>query len=108
MDMLITLISAGHGVALASASRFGACRHHSIVVRPLAAKRRLLMTYLPQHESLNLAAAADFIERMRAHESYGYVEGQGDENDGMEDQQNIDAIPLMQPSYGREPERLRV
>lgn len=108
MDMLITLISAGHGVAIASASRLGACRHHNIVVRPLAAKRPLLMTYLLQHESLNSAAAADFIERMRVHESYGYGEGEDDEDEGMEDQQNVDAIPLMQPSYGREPERLRV
>lgn len=109
MDMLITLISAGHGVAIASASRLGACRHHSIVVRPLAAKRPLLMTYLLQHESLNSAAATDFIERIHAHESYGYGgDGEGDEDDGMEDQQDVDAIPLMQPPYGREPERLRV
>ena len=28
IDMLITLISAGHGVAIASASRLAACRHH--------------------------------------------------------------------------------
>lgn len=67
------------------------------------------MTYLLQHESLHSAAAADFIERMRAHESYGYGgDGEGDEDDGMEDQQSVDAISLMQPSYGREPERLRV
>ena len=104
--MLITLISTGHGVAIAS--RLGACRHHNIVVRPLAAKRPLLMTYLLQHESLNSAAAADFIERMHTHESYGYDEGEGWEDDRMEGRQNIDAIPLMRPSYGREPERLRV
>lgn len=67
------------------------------------------MTYLLQHESLNSAAATDFIERMRAHESYGYDEGGEEDNDGvMEDQQSVDAISLMQPSYGREPERLRV
>lgn len=66
------------------------------------------MTYLLQHESLNSAAATDFIERMRVHESYGYDEGGEDDDDGIENQQNVDAIPLMQSSYGREPERLRV
>lgn len=108
MDMLLTLVSAGHGVAIASASRMGACRHHNIVVRPLAAKRPPLMTYLLQHESLNSAAATDFIERMHAHENYGYDEGEEDDDDEVEDRQNVDAIPLMQPSYGRESERLRV
>lgn len=101
MDMLLTLVSAGHGVAIASASRMGACRRHNIVVRPLAAKRPLLMTYLLQHESLNSAAAADFIERMHAHESYGYDEGEGWE-DGMEDRRAADNIALTQQSYGRE------
>ncbi|CAJ0900240.1 protein of unknown function [Alcaligenes faecalis subsp. faecalis] len=37
---------------------------------------------------------------MRVYESYGYEEGEDDEDDGMEDRQNIDAIQLMQLSYG--------
>ncbi|MBV6273205.1 LysR family transcriptional regulator [Alcaligenaceae bacterium CGII-47] len=108
IDMLITLISAGHGVAIASASRLAACNHDEIVVRPLDAKRPLLMTYLLQHESLNSAAATDFIERMRDQQGYEYDEGDGCGDDEMECPQNIADIPLTQPSYGMEPERLRV
>lgn len=106
--MLITLISAGHGVAIASAARLAACSHQDTVVRPLNVKRPVLMTYLLQHESLNSAAAADFIERMRNQQGYEYDDGEGTDDGGIEDQQNFDAIPLMQPSYGRAPERLRV
>ena len=75
IDMLITLISAGHGVAIASASRLAACRHHNTVVRPLDTPRPTLLTYLLHHESLDSVAATDFIDRMRnqrwSEEAYG-------------------------------------
>src|SRR5690606_40241277 len=48
--------------------------------------------YLLQHESLNSAAATDFIERMRVQQGYEYDEGDGRGDDEMECPQNIAEI----------------
>ncbi|NLC35995.1 MAG: LysR family transcriptional regulator [Alcaligenaceae bacterium] len=104
MDMLITLISAGHGVAIASASRLAACRHHNTVVRPLDTPRTALLTYLLHHESLDSIAATDFIGRMR-HQQWNNDE---DWNEDTEEEMQEDGIehldaghpmPMMQRPY---------
>lgn len=103
IDMLITLISAGHGVAVASASRLAACSHHNTVVRPLDAPHPVLLTYLLHHESLDSVAANDFIERMR---NQRWTE----ENVWEEDTGNWDEhhpMPIMQRPY-RESARTQV
>lgn len=62
-DLLLTLISAGYGLGLTSATQIDSCRHPEVVVRPLAGQSVVLTTYLLRPDIEPSAQLSHFIDR---------------------------------------------
>lgn len=65
-DMLITLVAAGYGIGLISATHIDDFRHPEVVVRPLAGRAVMLTTYLLQPDGEPSEPLRHFIERVRS------------------------------------------
>jgi DNA-binding transcriptional LysR family regulator len=65
-DMLITLVAAGYGIGLTSATHIDDFRHPEVVVRPLAGRAVMLTTYLLQPDGEPSEPLRHFIERVRS------------------------------------------
>jgi DNA-binding transcriptional LysR family regulator len=63
-DMLITLVAAGYGIGLISATHIDDFRHPEVVVRPLAGRAVMLTTYLLQPDGEPSEPLRHFIERV--------------------------------------------
>ena len=63
-DLLLTLVAAGYGVSLTSATEIEVCRHPGVVVRPLAGRSPMLTTYLLRPDIEPSAQLGHFIDRL--------------------------------------------
>lgn len=67
-DLLLTLIAAGYGVGLTSATQMELCRHPDIVTRPLAGQSVALTTYLLRPDIDPPVQLSHFIDRVNPSE----------------------------------------
>lgn len=65
-EMLITLVAAGFGIGLISATHIEDFRHSEVVVRPLAGHAVMLMTYLLHPDGEPSEPLRHFIDRVRS------------------------------------------
>ena len=65
-DMLITLVAAGYGIGLTSATNIEDFRHPEVVVRALAGRAVMLTTYLLHPDGEPSEPLRHFIERVRS------------------------------------------
>ena len=65
-DMLITLVAAGYGIGLTSATHIEDFRHPEVVVRALAGRAVMLTTYLLHPDGEPSEPLRHFIERVRS------------------------------------------
>ena len=63
-DLLLTLVAAGYGIGLTSASQIDASRHPDVVVRPLAEEAVVLTTYLLRLDVEPSEQLSHFIDRV--------------------------------------------
>lgn len=63
-DLLLTLVAAGYGVGITSASQIDAARHPDVVVRPLAEEEIVLTTYLLRPDLEPSEQLSHFIDRV--------------------------------------------
>jgi len=63
LDLMITLVAAGYGLGLASASHLPVCRHQEVVARPLAGRSPRLTTYLLRPDVDPSDQLSRFIDR---------------------------------------------
>lgn len=62
-DVVMTLVSAGYGIAIAPAARLAGYRHRGIAVRPLTGRPSIVMTYLLRPRSLLPGPLTRIIQR---------------------------------------------
>lgn len=61
--LMVSLVAAGYGIAIAARSRIEAARDHGIVMRPIAGVPRYFTTYLHHQKETSDPAVRRFIER---------------------------------------------
>lgn len=68
-DLLLTLIAAGYGVGLTTATQIDSCRHRDVLVRPLVGQPIVLTTYLLRPDTEPSTQLRHFIDRVHPVES---------------------------------------
>ncbi len=63
-DLLLTLIAAGYGVGLTTATQMEVCRHPEVVARPLASQSTGLTTYLLRPDVEPSVQLGHFVDRI--------------------------------------------